>query len=299
MRNNDWNDWYAFLQVAALGSFTRAAERMEQPKSTLSVAVRRLEQRLGQRLLERSTRRLELTDAGARLLEQARPLFERLDELTREAVAATDRPRGVLRLATPYEFGSLQLGDVVCEVMTRYPDLEIEIDITPGDALQSFSDYDIQFVITSQDLPDSKHVARRIFTVPRALYAAPALLERLGDPTAPAELERWPCLSGRNENAWQFIDGAGETLSVRPHIVLRTANAAMRVQAACAGLGAALLVDSFCQAEVEAGRLVPILKAYRALPRRIYAYLSDRRLMPAKTRVFMQALEQTLIIENE
>lgn len=112
-------------------------------------------------------------------------------------------------------------------MLPRYPDLEIEIDVTPGDALQSFSDYDIQFVITSQDLPDSKHVARRIFTVPRALYAAPALLDRLGEPASPAELEGWPCLSGRNENVWQFIDGA------------------------------------------------------------------------AKTRVFMQALEQTLIIENE
>lgn len=294
MRTINWNDWYAFTTVAQCGSFTRAAEQLDLPKSSVSHAVARLERQLGQRLIERSTRRVALTEQGERMLAQLRPLFERLDAVAAEAGDARDEPQGVLRIATPYEFGALQLSEVVNDVLARHPRLEIEIDVRILGSEPVGASYDVVFFATGEALPDSERVVRRIYSVARGLYAAPALIRRLGQPQGVTELEHWPCLAMPGETLWRFQGPDGRTHTLRPSGPLRTTNAALRLQAALAGHGATMLAASYCRREVEAGRLQALLPDYTPHPLKIYAHLPGRGLVPARTRVFMEAIERSL-----
>lgn len=291
----NWNDWHAFAVVARCGSFTRAAEQLDWPKSSVSHAVARLEQALGARLMERSTRRLLLTEQGQRLLAQVGPLFERLDAVAAEAGDARDEPRGVLRIATPYEFGALQLGEVVNDVLARHPGLQIELDVRASDVEEATAQYDVVFFSSSEPLPDSQRVVRRVYSVARGVYAAPALLRRHGQPADPQALAGWPCLTTPGEAWWRFQHADGRTHELQPRGPLRTSNAALRLQAALAGHGAAMLATSYCRREVEAGALVPLLPGFTAHALRVYAQLPGRGLVPARTRVFMEAVERFLL----
>ncbi|NML16409.1 LysR family transcriptional regulator [Azohydromonas caseinilytica] len=290
----NWNDWYAFTAVARSGSFTRAAEQLGWPKSSVSHAVARLEQALGQRLIERSTRRLMLTEQGQRLLAQLAPLFERLDAVAGEAGNARDEPRGVLRIATPYEFGALQLGEVVNDVLTRHPGLRIELEVRVPDGDDMGAGFDVVFFTSADALPDSQRVVRRVYSVARGVYAAPAVVHRHGLPRTVAELQAWPCLSTPGEAWWRFQGPDGRTQEIQPQGPLRTNNAALRLQAALAGHGAAMLAASYCRREVEAGALVPLLPEHAPHPLKVYAQLPGRGLVPARTRVFMEAVDRFL-----
>lgn len=294
MRTINWNDWYAFTAVAQSGSFTRAAEQLDLPKSSVSHAVARLERQLGQRLIERSTRRVALTEQGERMLAQLVPLFERLDMVASEAGDARDEPQGVLRIATPYEFGAIQLGEVVNDVLARHPRLEIEIDVRILGSEAVGAGYDVVFFATGEALPDSERVVRRVYSVARGLYAAPALIARLGTPHSVADLERWPCLSMPGEPRWHFQSPDGKTHTLQPRGPLRTTNAALRLQAVLAGHGATMLAASYCRRELEAGTLLPLLPDHMPHPLKIYAHLPGRGLVPARARVFMDAIERFL-----
>ncbi len=291
----NWNDWYAFTAVARSGSFTRAAEQLGWPKSSLSHAVARLEQALGQRLLERSTRRLALTEQGSRLLAQLAPLFERLDAVVAEAGDARDEARGVLRIATPYEFGALQLGEVVNDVLERHPALEIELEVRTPDVDDAGAGYDVVFFTSADALPDSLRVVRRVYSVARGLYAAPALVRRHSLPRDVEALQHWPCLSMPGEAWWRFQGPDGRTHEFQPGGPLRTNNAALRLQAALAGHGAAMLAASYCRREVAAGALQPLLPDHVPHPLKVYAQLPGRGLVPARTRVFMEAVDRFLL----
>ncbi|KAF0812306.1 HTH-type transcriptional regulator PgrR [Andreprevotia sp. IGB-42] len=294
MRTKDWNDWYLFATVAQLGSFTRAAERLEQPKSSVSLAVARLEKKLGHRLLERSTRQLRLTEHGQTLLEQIAPLFAQLDDVADGVAAQGDTPRGLLRIAAPYEFGMLQLGEVVCALMAQHAGLDIDVDVINGPVDPLSAGYDITFAVTAQPLPDSSRVARRVFSVGRGLYAAPALLQRLGPPATVAALAHWPTVANLHETEWHFggTGGARSAVALAPR--LRTPNAGLRLQATLAGLGASMIANSYYDSEVRNGQLNRVLPDWQPDPLRVYAFIPARRLMPAKTRVFMDALEHWL-----
>lgn len=295
MRTNDWNDWHCFVSVARLGGFTRAAERMDVPKSTVSMAVARLEQRLGVRLLERSTRRMRLTEDGERLMQEIGPLFERLEDIADHVDAGDASLGGVLRIAATYEFGSMQLGDVITEMMLRHPKLSIEVDVVSGIVDPLADGYDIAFVVTALPLPDSRQVARRVFDAPRGLYASPELVAQLGQPKTPADLAHWPQIAAPYEGEWTFSSKSeSDEITLPLHPRLRTANAWLRVRAAVSGLGATVLARSFCEDECDAGRLVPLLPDYEPHPLRIYALLPARSLMPAKSRHFLDAVEALL-----
>ncbi|WP_035058922.1 LysR family transcriptional regulator [Andreprevotia chitinilytica] len=294
MKTKDWNDWYLFATVAQLGSFTRAAERLDVPKSSVSVAVARLEKRLGQRLLERSTRRLRLTEAGTQLLREIGPLFEQLEDVADGMTAQGDEPRGLLRIAAPYEFGMQQLGDVVCDLLARYPQLEVEVDVIARQVDPLAEGYDVTFAITAEALPDSGRIAKRVFTVERGLFASPALVRRLGLPAGVSGLSDWPLIAAMTESSWGFQTPGGERRIVNLNPRLRTPNAGLRLQAVIAGLGASMIANSFCEAEVRAGRLLRLLPEHTPDPLKIYGFMPARRLTPAKTRVFMDALEAWL-----
>ncbi|GHD55990.1 LysR family transcriptional regulator [Jeongeupia chitinilytica] len=294
MQTKDWNDWYRFVLVAQLGSFTRAAERLGMPKSSLSLAISRLEKRTGVRLFERSTRRLRLTEEGGQLLQAVQPLFTQLDDIADHLHAADDRLRGVLRIAAPYEFGTQQLGDVICNVLADHPELDIHVDVSARRVDPLADGYDIVFVVTVDALPDSSQVMRRVVSVERGLYASPALLKASPPLMSPAALGGWPLVASPNEQQWQFASPHGEPLLLPLSPRLRTQNAALRLRAAVEGLGVAMLATTFCEQEVARGELVRLLPDWPTDPLQIYALLPARRLMPARTRHFLERLGSLL-----
>ena len=171
----EWRDWELFCEVVEHGGFTAAARVLGHPKSSLSAAVQRLEANLGLRLIERTTRHLRLTDSGETIYRKVRPLFAALHDTHSEALAMSSAVAGTLRIKAPYEFGAHHAGPVACAVMGRYPELAIRIDVEHDIVNPIAENYDIVFAMLEAPLPSAGIVIRRVFTLERGLFAAPAL----------------------------------------------------------------------------------------------------------------------------
>ena len=288
----NWDDFDAFCQVVEHGGFTAAARVLDRPKSSLSASVTRLEEQLGTRLLERTTRSLRLTDAGESLYRDISKPFSQLRELAVDAVAKGAQVQGTLRIAAPYEFGAHHLAEVACKIMAAHPQLKVHIDVEHARVPLFERPYDIVFSSIEQTVAPSSVVTRKVFSLERGLFAAPDLLVRFPELTGPEDLNALPLLAGADDTDWEFSaqDGSAAKVEVR-NPRMRSGNAGVRLEAALAGLGVARITATFCAPAVQQGRLVPLLPAWRCAPLRIYALLPGRRLMPAKVREFMDALE--------
>src|SRR5262252_812563 len=168
----DWRDWELFCQVVEHGGFSAAARALGHPKSSLSAAVQRLEAHLGLRLIERTTRHLRLTDAGDTIYRRVQPLFIALHETKSAALAMSSAVAGTLRIKSPYEFGAHHAGPVACQLMERYPELTIRIDVEHEIVNPVAENYDIVFAMLEAPLPLAGIVIRRVFTLERGLFAA-------------------------------------------------------------------------------------------------------------------------------
>jgi DNA-binding transcriptional LysR family regulator len=288
----DWNDLDAFCCVIEHGGFTAAAKAMSRPKSSVSASVSRLEGELGTRLLQRTTRRVRPTEAGESLYQDTAAMFQRLREMRADAMARGKAVAGTLRIAAPYEFGAHHLGAVACAMLARYADLRIDIDVEHGRIDPLDRRYDIVFSTFDEDLPDSGRIARRIFALPRGVFASPAFLERVHPVRRPEDLADLPAIAHTADAQWSFTDSGGglHTVPIRPR--MRSPNADVRRRATLEGLGVSRIVLTFCADLVRQGRLVQLLPDYGCTPLKIYALLPARRLMPPKVRLFLDALDR-------
>jgi DNA-binding transcriptional LysR family regulator len=287
----NWDDFDAFCQVIAHGGFTAAARVMDRPKSSLSASVTRLEAQLGARLLERTTRRVRLTESGEALYRDISKPFGELREIAMEALAKGDAVRGTLSIAAPYEFGAHHLADLSCSMMIRYPELKINVDVAHAKVDLFESNYDIVFSSQDQTFSPSSVVTRRVFSLERGLFASPDLLSRFPKSVGPEDIAAMPLLAGPGDSEWTLKDPMGVPFSVpiaAPR--MRSSNASVRLRAALAGLGIVRITTSFCQPAVDAGQLVPLLPDFSCEPLRIFAFMPSRRLRPAKVRAFLDNL---------
>ena len=289
----NWDDFDAFCQVVEHGGFTAAARALDRPKSSLSASVARLEGQLGTRLLERTTRQLRLTDAGESLYRDiSRPLAQ-LRERAQEALAQGATVQGTLRVAAPYEFGAHHLAAVACRVMQDHPLLKVQVDVEHARVALFERHYDLVFSAIEHGFAPSTVTTRRVYSLERSLFAAPALLAREPAPAEPEELNALPLLAGSDDTSWGFRHDDGRTAEVEVRNPrLRSGNAGVRLAAAVAGLGVARITSTFCAQAVAEGRLVALLPQWRCEPLRIYALLPGRRLVAAKVRVFLDGLEE-------
>jgi DNA-binding transcriptional LysR family regulator len=289
----NWDDFEAFCQVVDHGGFTAAARALGRPKSSLSASVSRLEQQLGNRLLERTTRSLRLTDAGESLYQEVSPPLAQLREVAGDALALGERVQGTLHIAAPYEFGAHHLAAVACKVMAQHPQLKVHIDVEHARVALFDRNYDIVFSAIEPAFAPSTVVVRRVLSVERGLFAAPALLAQGPTLATPEDLAALPLLAGADDTEWEF-SGPGEATAkvevCNPR--LRSGNASVRLEAALAGLGVARITSTFCAAAVAEGRLMQLLPDHNCSPLKIFAMLPGRRLVPAKVRAFLEALEQ-------
>jgi DNA-binding transcriptional LysR family regulator len=289
----NWDDFDAFCQVVDHGGFTAAARALERPKSSLSASVARLEEQLGTRLLERTTRSLRLTDAGESLYRDISKPLSQLREFAVDAVAKGAQVQGTLRIAAPYEFGAHHLASVTCRIMEAHPQLKVHIDVEHARVALFERHYDIVFSAIEHSFAPSTVVAKRVYSLERGVFASPALMARLPEFATPDGLDALPLLAGGEDTTWSFTQADGGTAEVEVrNPPLRSGNAEVRLQAAIAGLGVARITATFCAAAVASGQLVRLLPQWQCTPLRLYALLPGRRLVPAKVRAFLDGLEE-------
>ena len=290
----NWDDFEAFCQVVEHGGFTAAARALDRPKSSLSASVARLEEQLGARLLDRTTRSLRLTEAGETLYRDISPPIAQLREVAVEAVAQGGQVQGTLRIAAPYEFGAHHLASVACRVMAAHPQLKVQVDVEHARVALFERQYDIVFSSIEHSFAPSTVTVRRVYSLERGLFAAPALMAQHPAFAGPEDLALLPLLAGADDSRWGFSqadDGAATQVEVR-NPRLRSGNAGVRLAAAVAGLGVARITATFCADAVAQGQLLRLLPQWACEPLKIYALLPGRRLVAAKVRAFLEALEE-------
>ncbi|MBV8700168.1 LysR family transcriptional regulator [Bradyrhizobium sp.] len=253
-----------FAKVVELRSFAAAAGELALSKATVSKAVSRLEERLGARLFNRTSRRLALTDAGQRLSERAARLLTDGEAAESEVLAQSATPRGLVRLAVPMTFGVKVVAPLLPEFLKAYP--EVAIDLHLSDATVDLIGEGFDAGLRIARLPDSSLLARRLCPMPRYTVAAPSYLRRHGRPTHPMHLADHKCFGYAylsNPNVWHYTNAAGEEVSVRPAGPLRVNNGEALLPAVVAGLGIADLPEFIVGDAVATGKVEVILKGWK------------------------------------
>lgn len=302
----DPNDLALFAHVADAGSFTRAADRLGLPKSTLSRRLSGLETQLGERLIQRTTRRLTVTEFGEAVLAHARQVVAEVDGAQALAEHRQARPSGHLRVSMPGDLAMLALGPMLQAFVRDHPAVTLELDLSPRRVDLLAENYDL--ALRMGELPaDSSLGARRLAWFSGGLFAAPAWLAAHGTPAEPEALMNpaggaqalMIAGQGGEPSPWRLErqqPGAAEAQrwqGLPPRRMLAN-SPAMLLQMACAGLGVALASDFLAAPHVHAGALVRLLPEWRSTPSPAWAVFPERRLMPAKTRAFIEALAVAL-----
>lgn len=295
----DPNDLLIFARVAELGSFSRAAERIGLPKSTVSRRLSALEQRLGERLLLRTTRRQTLTEFGLQLLEHARQVAAEVDAVAALSERRRAAPGGRLRVSMPSDFANLLLGDAIAAFVSLHPGIALELDLSPRRVDLLGEGFDL--AVRMGPLADDGLLAARALRVfTSGLYASPAYLAASGRPATPQDLAAHHAirlLGGNGEPvAWRLSRGDERWEGVPPGRL--TANSPeFLIRLARGGAGIAAVPDHFTQADVRRGLLTRVLPEWCLPPQTAFAVFPGRRLMPAKTRVFIEMLQAALAEE--
>ncbi|MDP2135495.1 MAG: LysR family transcriptional regulator [Sulfuritalea sp.] len=281
----------AFVRAVETGGFSAAAREMGLTPSALSKLVTRLEDRLGARLLQRTTRRLQLTAEGEAFYARAKPILSAMDEAVAEVAEAGASPRGMLRLYCGSTFGTHQLAPAIPRFQARHP--EVEIDITISDQPLGAMQEGVDLAIRIGPLVESSLVARRICNLERVICAAPGYLAQHGTPRTPDDLQQHNCLWITSLPAlrrWPFdTDDGIRVVHVGGNVA--TNNADTLLQLALAGVGITRLVDVVVAEAIRNGSLVPILTDWHHVePVPLFAtYPSGRNLSP-KVRAMVEFL---------
>lgn len=290
--NLDANDLLLFARIAEEGSFSAAAQRLGQPKSTVSRRLSALEAELGERLLLRTTRKLTLTDFGRAVLEHARQVVAEVDAAASLAQHRQAEPSGRLRVSMPGDFASVVLAPLLASFSARYPALSLEIDLSPRRVDLIGENFDVVLRMGSLS-DDATLAARQIAEFSIGLYASPAYLKRRGQPRQPADLMAHDALvlaaSPGEPPLWRLLRGE-EVWEGRPPTRVAANGPDFLAQMARAGAGIAAIGDHFAEPYVTQGELMPVLPEWSLPSVPAWAVFPGRRLMPARTRAFLDAL---------
>ncbi|UYG00159.1 LysR family transcriptional regulator [Halomonas sp. GD1P12] len=279
----------AFVKVAELGSYTRAAEALDLSRTRLSRQVMALEETLGARLLQRTTRRIHLTPEGERYLAHAQSILRALDDAASDVGSTTQAVRGEMRINAPMSFGVRYLAPLVAEFMTEHPELEVRLDLNDRRVDLIEEGYDV--AIRIGQLADSSLIARRLTRCRMLFCASPDYLERWGTPERLADLAKHRCLryrSGQASADWVL----GNATTLTPQGPLESNNGDVLTHMAEAGLGIAQQPSFLVTESILAGRLVPLLTDQPPVMLDIHALYMARRYLPAKVERFIDRLQQ-------
>lgn len=298
MRGSEFAELAGFVAIAEHGSFVRAASALGVSTSTLSQNIRALEERLGVRLLNRTTRSVAPTEAGERMLARLRPALAELGAAVAEIDAYRDRPAGTLRLSLASLAVRMLIAPVIVRFLAEYPAITVDLTVDDGlgaiDIVRGRFDAGIRAgrwierdMIALRLSPDTRLIA----------VAAPAYLARRPPPTAPQDLQGHDCIRFRWGDAlprWQF-EKAGERIEVAVDGPLITTDFDLMISAARDGLGICYALESYVMRDLAAGRLVPLLEDWAPRYAGYHIFYPSRRQMPASLKAFVDFLRRTAL----
>jgi DNA-binding transcriptional LysR family regulator len=286
------NDMALFVEVVKAKSFRRAAEAIGVPNSTLSRRISALEKAIGLRLLHRTTRKIEPTEAGQLYFERARRIVEEARLAHEQLGEMLAQPVGVLHASLPVDFANIFLAPLLAEFARRYPGISFEFDLTPRRVDLVTEPVDV--AIRMGEPPSSNLIARQLARLPRYLYASPRYVELYGEPGEPADLLRHECLRLKPaEVAGWTLHREKETveIAIGGRFLLNSVGMIRRL--ATFDLGIAVLPEEIAADDVAAGLLRRVMQEWQAPSVPVYA-ITETRLLPAKTQRFIEFLREHL-----
>lgn len=290
------SDIAVFVRVVDTGSFTATADALGLTQSTVSKSVSRLEERFGTRLLNRSTRKFSLTQAGSTLYERGKRALVEIEEVEVEVARLQAEPRGILRVSAPTSFGALHLAPILPAFLERYPALTIDLQL--DDRQTDLVEEGFDCAIRIKELGDSTLVARKLAPCRQVICAAPEYLRRHGTPGAPEELKRHPVLIYTYRPSlgeWILRGPNGKTTKIETSARLSSNSGIALTQAALSGFGIVVPPKFYITKELEEGRLVAILDDHTVLPSlNIYVIYPERRYLSPKVRAFVDFLDERI-----
>lgn len=286
------NDMALFVEVVKAMSFRGATAATGVPNSTLSRRVTALEKSIGLRLLHRTTRKIELTEAGQLYFERCKRIVDEANLAHEQLGEMLAQPSGVLRASMPEGFANIFLAPLIAEFARSHPGIRFELDLSsrPVDLVTE----PVDVAIRMGEPPSSNLIARRLAVLPRYLYASPAYLDAAGEPRQVADLARHECLRLRasESDRWSLLQGdTREEVVVGGRFLLNSVSMIQRL--ATRDMGIAVLARDIVADDVAAGRLRRVLPDWQATPIPVYA-LTETRLLPAKIQRFIDFLREHL-----
>ncbi|UPK26603.1 LysR family transcriptional regulator [Bradyrhizobium sp. 195] len=275
-----------FCLVAELKSFATAAQRLRISPAMASKHVMQLEKRLGTRLLNRTSRRVSLSESGTLYFEQARQMLDSLDEVEAAVSHATVVPRGTLRLTAPVWMANTIFAGVLADYQARYPDVRLDIDLSGR--LVNLVEEGFDLALRATAAPDEALIARPITNVPFYMVAAPAYLKRAGRPARLADIAGHALLHYALYPGESFSfegENGPETIKLDP--VLRSANETLLHMAALEGMGLAFLPKWLVAADISGGRLDHVMPEQVIFEGKLFAVYPSRKYLSAKVRTFI------------
>jgi|SRR5579859_6216323 len=286
---DDLAELRTFARIASAGSLTQAAREMDLALSVVSKRLASLERRTQTRLVNRNTRRMSLTDEGARLLENAQRILTEIDEAETMLSHGRAEPAGTLRVSAPMGLGRAQVSPVCRRLAAEHPRISIELGLT--DRLVSVIDEGIDVAVRIGAQADSDLIMRKLADSYRVIVASPDYLARNGTPRHPDDLIDHECLSYGTVGAnWRLTGPAGERAEMKISSRIRSDNGEVSLDWALAGWGLALKSWVDVEPDIRLGRLVHILPEWRTDSAPVFALLPSSRLVPSRVRLFLDAL---------
>lgn len=287
-----------FVEVVEAGGFSAAARKMGRSKALISKYVRELEDELGARLLNRTTRTLSLTEVGQTYARDATEILQRIDDLQTSVGDDHAAPRGRLKVSAPRTFGDGELGRAIMDFAMQEPDITIELQLE--DRFVDLVDEGFDVAIRISSMSDSSLIARRLAAFRIVCCASPATIERHGLPEMPIDLADKPCIIDWNAGRghWPFmIDGERVNIPVKGRVEINSPNVARH--AALADLGFAMIPYLVVRDDIRAGTLVTLLKDYEVSGVAIHAVYPHRRHLSGKVRAFIDYLVRWFDAKNQ
>jgi DNA-binding transcriptional LysR family regulator len=285
----------AFVAVADTGSFTSAAKKLGRDASIISRRVSQLEEQLGVSLLSRTTRRVALTEVGARYYVRVQGILEDLSNASREASDVAASPQGLLRISVPATFGRQWIAPLLPQFLNRHP--QIRIDARFSDRYVDVVAEGFDIAIRVGRLGDSSLKARKIATFRNLLVAAPRYIAARGKPRTPEDLKNHDCIGFTGYAGWPDwpLVKAGKRKTIRPLGPLIADNSEVVLAAAIAGVGITFTADWLAGPAIREGKLVEVLPGWGGKGEGgVYAVLPPGRLVPAKSRLFVDEISKSI-----
>jgi len=280
----------AFVQVYDAGGFSAAARQHGRSKALLSKYVTDLEDHLGVRLMNRTTRKLSLTEAGEAYYREVVQLLQQLDDLDATITDQTSEARGLLRVSAPRNFGETTLTPALFAFLQAHP--EVTLDLRLEDRFVDLVDEGVDVALRISAMPDSSLIARKIADTKLVICGAPDLIKRFGTPQSGEAMRNLPCIVDTNMQGqanWRFVEG-GQTLSIHVSGPVRVNSPVAAMQAAVHGLGFAALPAYLAEHEIASGRLVAVLADSMPAGPSLQAVYPHRRHLAGKVRALIDHL---------